>query len=65
MHESVHYYVDRLEVGAQLVRPQDDANHYTYANRAVTLKPLDVSERRRRRAAGESGEVMVASLVTL
>ena len=67
MHESVQYYVDRLEWGERKAYVHRiDADHYTYANRAVTLKPLDVF--------GESpapggrrvhGEVMVASLVTL
>jgi len=67
MHESVQYYVDRLEWGERKAYVHRiDADHYTYANRAVTLKPLDVFAEAP--AAGGRrihGEVMVASLVTL
>lgn len=67
IHESVQYYVDRLEWGERKAYVHRvDVDHYTYANRAVTLKPLDVF------ADGPAtggrrihGEVMVASLVTL
>src|SRR5258708_32028105 len=67
MHESVQYYVDRLEWQERKAYVHRvDVDHYTYANRAVTLKPLDVF------ASAEAtggrrvhGEVMVASLVTL
>ncbi|MGZ6339707.1 MAG: DEAD/DEAH box helicase, partial [Candidatus Limnocylindrales bacterium] len=66
IHESVQYHVDRLDWGERKAYVHRiDADHYTYANRAVTLKPLDVF------ASGEvpggsrqHGEVMVASLVT-
>ena len=66
MHESIQYHVDRLEWGERKAYVHRiDADHYTYANRAVTLKPLDVfasapvpGGRR------QHGEVMVASLVT-
>ena len=67
MHESTQYHVDRLdwdERKAYVTRV--DVDHYTYANRAVTLKPLDVFASSP--ATGGSrvhGEVMVASLVTL
>jgi DEAD/DEAH box helicase domain-containing protein len=67
LHESTQYHVDRLdwdERKAYVTRV--DIDHYTYANRAVTIKPLDVF------AEGAvvggwrlHGEVMVASLVTL
>jgi DEAD/DEAH box helicase domain-containing protein len=66
MHESAQYHVDRLEWGERKAYVHRiDADHYTYANRAVTLKPLDVFAEEpvvggRRR----HGEVMVASLVT-
>jgi DEAD/DEAH box helicase domain-containing protein len=66
MHESIQYHVDRLEWGERKAYVHRiDADHYTYANRAVTLKPIDVF------GAGPvaggrrvHGEVMVASLVT-
>jgi len=67
MHESTQYHVDRLEWGERKAYVHRiDADHYTYANRAVTLKPLDVFATAP--ATGGTrvhGEVMVASLVTL
>ena len=67
MHESTQYHVDRLEWGERKAYVHRiDADHYTYANRAVTLKPLDVFAHGP--AIGGTrvhGEVMVASLVTL
>jgi DEAD/DEAH box helicase domain-containing protein len=67
MHESVQYHVDRLdwdERKAYVTRV--DVDHYTYANRAVTLKPLDVfAEATAAGGRRVHGEVMVASLVTL
>jgi DEAD/DEAH box helicase domain-containing protein len=67
IHESVQYYVDRLEWHERKAYVHRiDVDHYTYANRAVTLKPLEVFEEAP--ATGGSrkhGEVMVASLVTL
>jgi DEAD/DEAH box helicase domain-containing protein len=67
IHESVQYYVDRLEWHERKAYVHRvDVDHYTYANRAVTLKPLDVFAEAD--AAGGRrlhGEVMVASLVTL
>jgi DEAD/DEAH box helicase domain-containing protein len=67
MHESVQYYVDRLEWGERKAYVHRiDADHYTYANRAVTLKPLDVfAEGPAAGGRRVHGEVMVASLVTL
>jgi DEAD/DEAH box helicase domain-containing protein len=67
MHESVQYYVDRLEWGERKAYVHRiDADHYTYANRAVTLKPLDVfAEAPAPGGRRIHGEVMVASLVTL
>jgi DEAD/DEAH box helicase domain-containing protein len=67
IHESVQYYVDRLEWGERKAYVHKiDVDHYTYANRAVTLKPLekfaDAPATGGRRV---HGEVMVASLVTL
>ena len=67
IHESVQYYVDRLEWHERKAYVHRvDVDHYTYANRAVTLKPLE--EFATAPATGGRrihGEVMVASLVTL
>ena len=67
MHESVQYYVDRLEWGERKAYVHKiDADHYTYANRAVTLKPLDIFGHAPTQGGRRiHGEVMVASLVTL
>jgi hypothetical protein len=67
MHESVQYHVDRLEwVERKAYVHRIDADHYTYANRAVTLKPLDVFATAPSTGGSRvHGEVMVASLVTL
>jgi DEAD/DEAH box helicase domain-containing protein len=67
IHESVQYYVDRLEWGERKAYVHRvDVDHYTYANRAVTLKPLDVfAEAPATGGRRIHGEVMVASLVTL
>ena len=66
MHESTQYHVDRLEWGERKAYVHRiDADHYTYANRAVTLKPLDVfAEGPVTGGRRLHGEVMVASLVT-
>jgi DEAD/DEAH box helicase domain-containing protein len=67
LHESQQYHVDRLAWGERKAYVRKvDVDYYTYANRAVTLKPLDVFASDA--APGGSrvhGEVMVASLVTL
>src|SRR4051794_16756144 len=67
LHESVQYHVDRLEWGERKAYAHRiDADHYTYANRAVTLKPLDVlAEAPATGGRRLHGEVMVSSLVTL
>ncbi|MBI2777143.1 MAG: DEAD/DEAH box helicase [Chloroflexi bacterium] len=67
LHESVQYHVDRLEWGERKAYVHKvDADHYTYANRAVTLKPLDVfADAPATGGRRVHGEVMVASLVTL
>ena len=67
IHESVQYYVDRLEWGERKAYVHKvDVDHYTYANRAVTLKPLEVfAEAPAPGGRRIHGEVMVASLVTL
>jgi DEAD/DEAH box helicase domain-containing protein len=67
IHESLQYYVDRLDWGEKKAYVHRvDVDHYTYANRAVTLKPLDVfAEAPAPGGRRIHGEVMVASLVTL
>jgi hypothetical protein len=67
IHESVQYYVDRLEWHERKAYVHRvDVDHYTYANRAVTLKPLEVfAEADSTGGRRIHGEVMVASLVTL
>jgi DEAD/DEAH box helicase domain-containing protein len=67
MHESVQYHVDRLDWDERKAYVRRvDVDHYTYANRAVTLKPLDVfAEAATTGGRRVHGEVMVASLVTL
>ncbi len=67
IHESVQYHVDILDWGERKAYVHKiDADHYTYANRAVTLKPLDVfAELPSTGGRRVHGEVMVASLVTL
>jgi len=67
IHESIQYYVDRLEWHERKAYVHKiDADHYTYANRAVTLKPLEVfAEEPATGGHRKHGEVMVASLVTL
>jgi DEAD/DEAH box helicase domain-containing protein len=67
IHESVQYYVDRLEWHERKAYVHRiDVDHYTYANRAVTLKPLEIfAEAGAVGGRRIHGEVMVASLVTL
>ena len=67
IHESVQYYVDRLEWHERKAYVHRvDVDHYTYANRAVTLKPLEIfAEAEAIGGRRIHGEVMVASLVTL
>jgi DEAD/DEAH box helicase domain-containing protein len=67
LHESVQYHVDKLDWHERKAYVRRvDADYYTYANRAVTLKPLDVfAEAPAPAGRRVHGEVMVASLVTL
>jgi DEAD/DEAH box helicase domain-containing protein len=67
IHESIQYHVDKLEWGERKAYVHKiDVDHYTYANRAVTLKPLDVfADAPAPGGRRIHGEVMVASLVTL
>jgi len=67
LHESAQFHVDRLDWDERKAYVRRvDVDHYTQADLAVTLKPLDVF------AAAEApggsrrhGEVMVASLATI
>jgi DEAD/DEAH box helicase domain-containing protein len=67
MHESAQFHVDKLDWDERKAYVRRvDVDHYTYADRAVTLKPLE------RFAEGPvtggdrvHGEVMVSSLVSM
>jgi DEAD/DEAH box helicase domain-containing protein len=67
LHETTQYHVDKLDWHERKAYVRKvDVDYYTYANRAVTLKPLDVFDSGP--SAGGTrvhGEVMVASIVTL
>ncbi len=67
IHESAQYHVDRLDWDERKAYVRRvDIDHYTYADRAVTLKPLETFDSAA--AAGGSrahGEVMVSSLVSM
>jgi len=67
LHESQQYHVDKLDWGERKAYVRKvDVDYYTYANRAVTLKPLDVFASEPATGGHRvHGEVMVASLVTL
>jgi DEAD/DEAH box helicase domain-containing protein len=67
LHESVQFHVDKLDWGERKAYVHRvDVDHYTYANRAVTLKPLEIfAEAAATSGRRLHGEVMVASLVTL
>jgi DEAD/DEAH box helicase domain-containing protein len=67
LHESTQYHVDKLDWHERKAYVRRvDVDYYTYANRAVTLKPLDVfAEAPATGGRRVHGEVMVASLVTL
>jgi DEAD/DEAH box helicase domain-containing protein len=67
IHESTQYHVDKLDWDERKAYVRRvDIDHYTYADRAVTLKPLETfaaapAEGGRR----AHGEVMVSSLVSM
>ncbi len=67
LHESAQFHVDRLDWDERKAYVRRvDVDHYTQADRAVTLKPIDVFDSAA--LAGGSrqhGEVMVASLATI
>jgi DEAD/DEAH box helicase domain-containing protein len=67
IHESAQFHVDRLDWDERKAYVRRvDVDHYTYADRAVTLKPLETFDAAP--AGGGSrahGEVMVSSLVSM
>ena len=67
MHESAQFHVDKLDWDERKAYVRRvDIDHYTYADRAVTLKPLETFATEP--AAGGDrahGEVMVSSLVSM
>ncbi len=67
LHESAQFHVDRLDWDERKAYVRRvDADHYTQADRAVTLKPLDVfAEAPLPGGRRAHGEVMVASLATI
>jgi DEAD/DEAH box helicase domain-containing protein len=67
LHESAQFHVDRLDWDERKAYVRRvDVDHYTQADRAVTLKPLDVfATERATGGARAHGEVMVASLATI
>ncbi|HEX9043449.1 MAG TPA: DEAD/DEAH box helicase [Candidatus Limnocylindrales bacterium] len=67
LHESVQFHVDRLDWDERKAYVRRvDVDHYTQADRAVTLKPLDVFEESAAPSGTRAhGEVMVASLATM
>ncbi len=67
LHESAQFHVDRLDWDERKAYVRRvDVDHYTQADRAVTLKPLDVfAEDAATGGRRIHGEVMVASLATI
>ena len=67
LHDSRQYHVDRLDWAERkaLVRPVD-ADYYTQAELAVTLKPLEEFDAAPRAAGSRHhGEVMISSIATI
>jgi DEAD/DEAH box helicase domain-containing protein len=67
LHESSQFHVDTLDWDERKAYVRRvDVDHYTQADRAVTLKPLDVfAEHPTPGGHRRHGEVMVASLATI
>ncbi|MGD0861600.1 MAG: DEAD/DEAH box helicase [Candidatus Limnocylindrales bacterium] len=67
IHESTQYHVDRLDWDERKAYVRRvDIDHYTYADRAVTLKPLETFASAPARGGSRAhGEVMVSSLVSM
>jgi DEAD/DEAH box helicase domain-containing protein len=67
MHESTQFHVDKLDWDERKAYVRRvDVDHYTYADRAVTLKPLDTFATAPATGGDRAhGEVMVSSLVSM
>jgi DEAD/DEAH box helicase domain-containing protein len=67
MHESAQYHVDTLDWDERKAYVRRvDVDHYTYADRAVTLKPLETFASAPATGGDRAhGEVMVSSLVSM
>jgi DEAD/DEAH box helicase domain-containing protein len=67
MHESAQFHVDKLDWDERKAYVRRvDVDHYTYADRAVTLKPLDTYATAPAPGGDRAhGEVMVSSLVSM
>jgi DEAD/DEAH box helicase domain-containing protein len=67
LHESAQFHVDRLDWGERKAYVRRvDVDHYTQADRAVTLKPLEAfAEAAVPGGTRAHGEVMVSSLATI
>ena len=67
IHESAQFHVDRLDWDERKAYVRRvDIDHYTFADRAVTLKPLETFASAPADGGSRAhGEVMVSSLVTM
>jgi DEAD/DEAH box helicase domain-containing protein len=67
LHESVQFHVDKLDWDERKAYVRRvDVDHYTYADRAVTLKPLETFASAAATGGERAhGEVMVSSLVSM
>ena len=67
LHESAQFHVDKLDWDERKAYVRRiDADHYTYADRAVTLKPLETFASAPAQGGDRAhGEVMVSSLVSM
>ena len=67
MHESAQFHVDKLDWDERKAYVRRvDVDHYTYADRAVTLKPLETFAAAPAPGGDRAhGEVMVSSLVSM
>ena len=67
MHESAQFHVDKLDWDERKAYVRRvDVDHYTYADRAVTLKPLETFASAPATGGERAhGEVMVSSLVSM
>ncbi|HEX7490921.1 MAG TPA: DEAD/DEAH box helicase [Candidatus Limnocylindrales bacterium] len=67
MHESAQFHVDKLDWDERKAYVRRvDVDHYTYADRAVTLKPLETFDTAPASGGDRAhGEVMVSSLVSM